>query len=495
MLGPLGRSSTWKRNQRIRVLALWGAIATFLFYMAHSSYRSEPPTRSDIPLNSYKIPTKSQEKELMGTESRHEPPANFAAISEWWKQKTTGRPKTPKTPETPKQLQVVPEGPLIPKKIWQNMFSHLIDPQELKETPTWLAKNPDYAYKLVGLPGADEILAKYYDDDSDIKNTFNRLRNTGIKSDLLRYMLLYNEGGVYTDIDTVALKPIDKWVPEKYRDQVRVLIGLEFDQGDGGGWVDIFHEVQFCQWTIAAAPGHPLLKNMLEHGLKRLHEVVKDTNQTIETFKPKSVDVLTSTGPAAWTDVVFKELQKIEPELTTLRNLSGMTSPRLFNDIMILPIDAFGVGQPHSKSTNDGTIPKAALSKHLFRGSWRNSQSPEFNDDKDGSSDDDVENSKGEKIDKGAKEKTLNGEKSKDEKAREEKAKEDKAKEDKAKEEKAKADKAKEDKAKEEKAKEEKAKAKEEKAKEEKAKEMKAKAEKLEQEEAEEDEAYMRDGN
>jgi len=412
----------------------------------------------------------------MGTESRHDPPANFAAISEWWKQKTTTRPKTPKPPGTPKP-PVIPEGPLIPKKIWQNMFSHLIDPQELKETPTWLAKNPDYAYKLVGLPGADEILAKYYNDDSDIKTTFNRLRNTGIKSDLLRYMILYNEGGVYTDIDTVALKPIDKWVPEKYRDQVRVLIGLEFDQGDGGGWVDIFHEVQFCQWTIAAAPGHPLLKNMLDHGLKRLHEVLKDTNQTMETFKPKSVDVLTSTGPAAWTDVVFRELQKIEPELTSLRNLSGMTGPRLFNDIMILPIDAFGMGQPHSKSTNDGTIPKAALSKHLFRGSWRNSQSPEFNDDKDGDSTDDVENSKGEKINKGAKNKTSDGgssgEETNKEKAKEEKAKENKEKEEKSKEEKAKEDDAKEDDAKEEKSEEE----------------------KLEQEEAEEDEASARDGD
>ncbi|KAH7018302.1 uncharacterized protein B0I36DRAFT_368331 [Microdochium trichocladiopsis] len=264
------------------------------------------------------------------------------------------------------------------------MFSHIINPEELKETPSWLALNPDYSYKLVGLSGADEVLSRYYSDRSEIASTFHKLRNTGIKSDLLRYMLLFNEGGVYTDIDTIALKPIDKWVPQDHRDRIRMLIGIEFDQGEGTGWVDIPHELQFCQWTIAAAPGHRLLAKMLDHGIRRLGEVVRENNSTLEDLKPSSLDVLTSTGPAAWTDVVFAELRQIEPELKTLRDLSGMTGPRVFGDIMILPIDGFGVGQPHSKSTNDGTIPEAALAKHLFRGSWRHATTPKIKEEDKG---------------------------------------------------------------------------------------------------------------
>ena len=30
-------------------------------------------------------------------------------------------------------------------------------------------------------------------------------------------------------------------------------------------------------------------------------------------------------------------------------NITGMTEPRLFGDVLVLPIDGFGAGQPHSK--------------------------------------------------------------------------------------------------------------------------------------------------
>lgn len=48
-----------------------------------------------------------------------------------------------------------------------------------------------------------------------------------------------------------------------------------------------------------------------------------------------------------------------------------VTGPRLYGDVVILPVDAFGMGQMHSNSTHDGAIPDAALLRHRFRGSWR----------------------------------------------------------------------------------------------------------------------------
>jgi alpha 1,6-mannosyltransferase len=80
---------------------------------------------------------------------------------------------------------------------------------------------------------------------------------------------------------------------------------------------------------------------------------------------------MNSTGPAAWTDVVFEVLQEHNRNLNTSKDLSFMTEPRLYGDVLVLTIDGFGTGQPHSNSTNNGSIPEAALMKHLFRGSWR----------------------------------------------------------------------------------------------------------------------------
>lgn len=192
-----------------------------------------------------------------------------------------------------------------------------------------------------------------------------------MKSDLLRYLLLDIEGGVYTDTDTIALKPIDVWVPAGLRDQVRLVVGIEFDRRDGVAWADIPHWLQFCQWTIAAAPGHAVFPKMVARILQSLKDLSATHGLPVNQLHFTSFEVMNSTGPAAWTDVVFEQLQEHDPTLNTTKDLSFMTGPKLYGDILVLPIDGFGMGQQHSNSTNDGTIPDDALVKHIFHGSWR----------------------------------------------------------------------------------------------------------------------------
>ncbi|KAK2016904.1 glycosyltransferase family 32 protein [Colletotrichum eremochloae] len=264
-------------------------------------------------------------------------------------------------------------GYLIPPKIWQIILpkgeknvQNAVDPDTLKQTTTWLAKNQDHIYTLVGENGGRKFISRHF--NNTILSLYDSLPNVGMKSDLLRYLLLDIEGGVYTDTDTVALKPVDEWVPEQFRNQTRLIVGIEFDQRDGGFWADIPHPLQFCQWTIAAAPGHPVFQKMVARVIQSWEGLVKEHGPAA---KPTSFEVMNSTGPAAWTDVVWEYLQETDDTLTTLRNLSSLGPPRLFGDALVLPIDGFGMGQPHSGSTNDGSIPNGALVKHLFGGSWR----------------------------------------------------------------------------------------------------------------------------
>lgn len=214
-------------------------------------------------------------------------------------------------------------------------------------------------------------MEQHFSDNPTILETYQNLTHVGMKPDLLRYLLLSVEGGVYTDTDTVALKPIDLWIPEKLRDKVRLVVGLEFDQRDGGMWADITHPVQFCQWTLAAMPGHPVFPRMVAHVVQSVKKLSEKYHVALGELKPTSLEVMEATAPAAWTDVLFKELQEYEPSLSSTRNFSYMTEPRLYGDVLVYPIDAFGMGQAHSGSTNDGSIPKIALARHLFRGSWR----------------------------------------------------------------------------------------------------------------------------
>lgn len=225
---------------------------------------------------------------------------------------------------------------------------------------------------LVGEEGGEAFVRKHFANEPRIIEAYDGLPNVGMKSDMLRYMILSVEGGVYTDIDTIALKPINDWVPEDIRDRVRLIVGIEFDRRDGGGWVDISHWVQFCQWTIAAAPGHAVFRTMLARVLRALEELQLTHGAVpLEEVDPTSFEVMSSTGPAAWTDAVFAALREHDPTLETTQDLSFMRKPTLFGDILVLPVDGFGMGQPHSHSTNDGSVPEDALVRHLFRGSWR----------------------------------------------------------------------------------------------------------------------------
>lgn len=270
----------------------------------------------------------------------------------------------------------------IPPKIWQILLPKkikkpedakiLTDPKVLQDTPSWLVLNPDHKYTLMSAKGGEEFVYKHFSDQPKLLDTYNKLPNVGMKSDLLRYLILSVEGGVYTDTDTVCLKPIDKWIaPGIEREKVKVIVGIEFDRRDGGGWVDISHWVQFCQWTIAAAPGHPLFMKMAERVMFSANLLAETHQVPLEKVAPTSFEVMNSTGPAAWTDVVFEQLQLHNKSMTDTKDLSFMDGPKLYGDILVLPIDGFGMGQKHSKSTHDGSIPEDAYVKHLFRGSWR----------------------------------------------------------------------------------------------------------------------------
>lgn len=56
------------------------------------------------------------------------------------------------------------------------------------------------------------------------------------------------------------------------------------------------------------------------------------------------------------------------------KNFTGMKEARHFGDVLILPIDGFGTGQPHSNYRSDGG--DDVYARHMFRGLWKHSWDP-----------------------------------------------------------------------------------------------------------------------
>ena len=77
------------------------------------------------------------------------------------------------------------------------------------------------------------------------------------------------------------------------------------------------------------------------------------------------------TGPVIWTHAVLDAIGDLVGEAVDYRNFTGMKEPRLFGDVLVLPIDGFATGQGHSGASNTGEDPPTAMVRHLWKSSWK----------------------------------------------------------------------------------------------------------------------------
>lgn len=98
---------------------------------------------------------------------------------------------------------------------------------------------------------------------------------------------MYHYGGVYADMDTECLAPIEAWAPRG----CHLSVALE-------------NAKHFCQWAFAAVAGHPALGSVLDLVLARMLAAdYRDRNATDEHF------VHHITGPEVFTEGVLRFLR------------------------------------------------------------------------------------------------------------------------------------------------------------------------------------------
>lgn len=322
--------------------------------------------------------------------------------------------------------------PHIPAKIWQVYLDFKPSALSVTLLTSWLSRSPSYSYTLLDKAGAlglvsrlahmataqdteqrvhiypdTEVTKPMVANDNKAENTkgiwpwgkkkvvkqihvemrmsspaelrdltfakdalkqYDAMPRRVLRADFLRYLVLALEGGVYSDVDTKLIRDIRDWVPKSLRAQTRLIVGLEADTSPPVRGTT--YEVQFCQWTLASAAGHPTMWTMLDRILRKF----KKTRGGIFGEKLSDEDVLAMTGPAAWTEVVFEHLDQVAgtgvgaPRITW-ETLTGMREPRLYGDTLVLPIDGFATGVPHSHASR--RMSQQTLVKHQFHGKWR----------------------------------------------------------------------------------------------------------------------------
>lgn len=238
---------------------------------------------------------------------------------------------------------------------------------------TWTEQHPGFIHEVITDQVAVHLLRLLYASVPEVLEAYESLPLPVLKADFFRYLILLARGGIYSDIDTYAIRSATEWIPDSVpHEAVGLVIGIEADP-DRPDWKDWYsRRIQFCQWTIQSKPGHPVLREVVTR-------ITKDTLERKRKGQLKSVvdkNVIEYTGPALWTDVImeyFNDDRYFDMEHSSgaidYKNFTGMDTPKRVGDVIVLPITSFspGVQQMGAKDYDD----PMAFVKHDFEGTWK----------------------------------------------------------------------------------------------------------------------------
>lgn len=123
---------------------------------------------------------------------------------------------------------------------------------------TWQDLNPEHGYEFFDDDAMSEFVAGFSCagfsfESSALIAAFHRIKPGAGKADLFRYLLMYERGGVYVDIDAVCLAPLSTFVAPE--DHVVTGIGMRGD---------------FHQFGLIYSKGHPFMKCAIENSVSNI---------------------------------------------------------------------------------------------------------------------------------------------------------------------------------------------------------------------------------
>ncbi|RDW65213.1 hypothetical protein BP5796_09905 [Coleophoma crateriformis] len=253
----------------------------------------------------------------------------------------------------------------FPKLIWQTSNDKAKD-KYANYTATWRDVNPTWKYEWLSDDGATEFVEAHFKHRPAILRFWHDLQVVILRADMLRYLIMLARGGVYGDIDTTNPIAIEEWIPPNLRHvEINAIVGIEYDDTT----FKVFGKnISFCQWTLSAKPNHPLFETAIRRVMSNLEYISRMKRVELKDLKLSKDEVLQATGPGLYTDVVMEVLRNQVGENLQLEDFHGQKEPKVFGDILVLPVRGFASGQrhSHSKDSEYGTI----LVKHHFGKSW-----------------------------------------------------------------------------------------------------------------------------
>lgn len=227
----------------------------------------------------------------------------------------------------------------IPKVIHQ-IYEDMDGPPSylLEFAESWRENNPDWVYKFWNKEDIDKFIKQYF---PDIKGLYDRFPYSVQRWDVIRYLILYQLGGLYVDMDYECTQSITPLLcgltcaigmePKAHavRSKIPYIIGNAF---------------------MASIPGHPFLKELIDG--------IFSDDSLSNSCRNKNLEVLETTGPFKLTNCYKRSEYKDQIALIPSEWIAPLSREEVVKLIN------------HEKSRDLVQKVEDSYAIHYFLGSW-----------------------------------------------------------------------------------------------------------------------------
>lgn len=202
---------------------------------------------------------------------------------------------------------------MIPKIIHQTYKNHDIPEKILPIITDLRQKNPSWEYRFYD----DDTINAYLNQHADTRTrkAYARLHPKcgAARADLFRYIVLYHEGGVYFDIKSTCVYPLDEVI---HPDDTFIITQWQNEIGQKNAGTGLFSKIftplgiaggEYQQWAIACERHSPIMRHVIE---RVVENILSYRAWHYGFFSYGKRGVLAVTGPIAYTLAVHEVAHK-----------------------------------------------------------------------------------------------------------------------------------------------------------------------------------------
>jgi len=241
-------------------------------------------------------------------------------------------------------------------------------------TNTCIQGNPAYRVEFMTDDSSNAWVNKTFSATRpDLVDAYLALSVPIFKADILRYLLLWAEGGIWLDLDVSCNGiPMGAWIPAEYKAKANLVVGWEFDHGHEGSY---FH--QLASWTIMSVARSPHMLQVIDDIFHDLKRVTAEQQIPVQNLTVAHVDdVVDFTGPRRLTRGIFASLAKSMNTRIEPLEVQEILQPRLIGDVLVLPGRSFAASVNRYRPEEEQELPPS-LATHHYAGSWKNDRGGE----------------------------------------------------------------------------------------------------------------------